>query len=152
MNSWSPRWPFVSSTEGAPDTAEPLPEEQTALRRMAEDPAVADRQRAAAWLRGAVALLPPEHDVGDGSAAQEWLERASSLDPEEGGAGAVARTLLALLASLKADGSDQASAAGRVAECEAELERLRDEVEEVRHELETLKAIDLAPLPGDPEP
>jgi hypothetical protein len=150
--SWSPRWPFIGAAEEHGSRAVSLPQGQEALRKMGEDPSLGDGQRAAAWLRGAVTLLPPAQSVGDGSAAQEWLERASSLDPGEGGAGAVARTLLALLASLKAQGSDQGSAGGRVTECEAELERLKSEVEEVRHELETLKAIDLAPLPGDPQP
>jgi len=152
VRSWSPRWPFVSGVEEEGGRSVPLPDEQEALRKMGEDPSVADRQRAAAWLRGAVALLPPAQSVGDGSAAQEWLERASTLDPEDGGAGAVARTLLALFASLKAEGADRRSVTGQVAQCEAELERLRTEVKEVRHELETLKAIDLAPLPGDPQP
>lgn len=152
VRTWSPHWPFVASAQGERETTEALPEGQEALRKIGEDPSVDDRQRAAAWLRGAVALLPPAQTVGDGSAAREWLERASLLDPEDGGAGAVARTLLALLASLKTEDSDQGSAAGQVAECQAEVKRLKSAVEEARQELETLKAIDLAPLPGDPQP
>ena len=132
--------------------AEPSPAEREALRQIGEDSSLSNRRRAAAWLRGAVGLLPPTVETVEAGTAGEWLQRASTLDPEEGGPGAVARTLLALLASISSEKSNHAAAVKRTAECRERLEALDKAVGEARRELETLKAIDLAPLPGEPKP
>jgi len=150
--SWSPQW---LSGEGLVDEgimAEPSPAQQKALREMGEDTSLSDRRRAAAWLRGALGLLPPTVMVPEAGPADEWLERASALDRDDGGPGAVARTLLALLASLRSEKSDHAAAVERATECSERLQALDKEADETRRELETLKAIDLAPMPGEPQP
>ena len=64
----------------------------------------------------------------------------------------MARTLLGLLASLRSEVSSHAAAVKRTAECRERLEALDKAVGEARRELETLKAIDLAPLPGESQP
>jgi len=149
---WSPKWLLGQDFGDEDAIGIPSPEQQEALREMGEDPALSDRRRAAAWLRGALGLLPPRVMVAEAGTADEWLERASALDRDEGGPGAVARTLLVLLASLRSERSDHAAAVERATECSARLQALDKEAGETRRELETLKAIDLAPMPGEPQP
>jgi len=149
---WSPKWPLEWGLGDDGGLSDPASEEREELRKMGEDASLSDRRRAAAWLRGAVGLLPPTAMVAEAGAADEWLERASALDRDKGGPGAVARTLLELLASLRVERSDHAAAVARATECSERLETLDKEVGETRRELETLKAIDLAPMPGEPQP
>jgi len=149
---WSPKWPLGSGLGDDGGLTDAASQEREALRKMGEDASLSDRRRAAAWLRGALGLLPPTATVPEAGTADEWLERASALDQEEGGPGAVARTLLVLLASLRSERSDRAAAVARATECRERLQALDKEVDETRRELETLKAIDLAPMPGEPQP
>jgi len=150
--SWSPQWLSGEDLADEGTIAEPSLAQRKALREMGEDPSLSDRRRAAAWLRGALGLLPPTVMVPEAGTADEWLERASALDRDDGGPGAVARTLLVLLASLRSERSDRAAALERATKCSERLQALDKEVDETRRELETLKAIDLAPMPGEPQP
>jgi len=149
---WSPKWPLGSGWGDDGGLSDSASQEREALREMGEDASLSDRRRAAAWLRGALGLLPPTATVPEAGTADEWLERASALDQDDGGPGAVARTLLALLASLRSETSDHAAALERATKCGERLQTLDKEVDETRRELETLKAIDLAPMPGEPQP
>jgi hypothetical protein len=81
--------------------------------------------------------------------ARTWLTRASELDPQEGGAGAVARTLLALVASWESEHEARQSAVRATAKAKAARARLTDKIRALKHEMERLKAIDLAPLPAE---
>jgi len=149
---WSSKWPLGQDLGEDGAMADTSPAQRDALREMGEDRSLSDRRRAAAWLRGALGLLPPTVMVPEAGMADEWLERASALDRDDGGPGAVARTLLVLLASLRSERSDHAAAVQRATECSERLQALDKEVEDARRELETLKAIDLAPMPGEPQP
>jgi hypothetical protein len=149
---WSHKWLMKQDFWDGGVVGDTSSAQREALREMAEDVSLSDRRRAAAWLRGALTLLPPAAMASDEGEADEWLERASALDLDEGGPGTVARTLLALLASLRSERSDHATAEKSAAECSERLQALDQEMGETRRELETLKAIDLAPMPGEPEP
>jgi hypothetical protein len=149
---WSPKWLLGQDFGDEGAIGAPSPAQREALREMGEDPSLSDRRRAAAWLRGALGLLPPTVMVAEVGTVDGWLERASALDREEGGPGAVARTLLVLLASLRSERSDHAAAVERATECREHLQTLDNQVAEARRELETLKAIDLTPMPGEPQP
>jgi len=113
-----------------------------------EDPDTDRHLRASAWLHGALAYLPPTVTTPSPE-ARTWLTRASELEPQEGGAGAVARTLLTLLTSWESEHEARQSAARATAKAEAARKRLTNRVRTLEHEMERLKAIDLAPLPAE---
>lgn len=108
-----------------------------------------NHRRAAAWLQGGVEMLASGGD-GEGEArAMEWFRRSSALDPGPGGAGEIARTLLDLIASIKREQAASKAAKDECAAFRSANERMKVEVEEMKQEIEGLKAIDLAPLPGE---
>ncbi len=140
-------WPWLRTAPSAPANGlhTQAPEE---ARRLREDPTADPHLRAAAWLHGALAYLPPAVTTPSPE-ARTWLTRASELEPQGGGAGAVARTLLALLTSWEAEHEAQQSATRAAAKATAAQTRLTHKVRTLEHEMERLKAIDLAPLPAE---
>jgi len=113
-----------------------------------DDPNADRHLRAAAWLHGALAYLPPAVTTPSPE-ARTWLTRASDLEPEGGGAGAIARTLLGLLKAWDSEHQAHQSTARAAAKAEAARARLTDKIRTLEHEMERLKAIDLAPLPAE---
>lgn len=140
-------WPWLRTAPSTPahGLQSPGPEE---ARRLREDPNADRHQRAAAWLQGALAYLPPAVTTPSPE-ARTWLTHASELEPQEGGAGAVARTLLALLTSWESEHEARQSASRATTKAEAARTRLTDKIRTLEHEMERLKAIDLAPLPAE---
>ncbi len=141
-------WPWIrTDSPPAPASGVQLPPLEEA-KELRQDPGADRHLRAAAWLRGALSYLPPAVETPSRE-ARSWLTRASELEPQEGGAGEVARTLLALLASWESEHQAQQEATRATAKAEAGRARLLRKVRTLKHELERLKAIDLAPLPAE---
>lgn len=140
-------WPWLRTAPSAPAYGLRTQDPEEA-RRLREDPAADRHLRAAAWLHGALAYLPPAVTTPSPE-ARTWLIRASELEPREGGAGAVARTLLALLTGWETEHEAQQSATRAAAKAKAAQTRLTDKVRALGQEMERLKAIDLAPLPAE---
>ncbi len=140
-------WPWLR-TAPSPSAYGLQTQDPEEARRLREDPAADRHLRAAAWLHGALVYLPPAVTTPS-SEARTWLTRASELEPQGGGAGAVARTLLGLLTSWESEHEAQQSATRAAARAKAAQTRLTHKVRTLEHEMERLKAIDLAPLPAE---
>jgi len=140
-------WPWLRTAPAPPTYGLQSPDPEEA-RRLREDPSADRHLRAVAWLHGALAYLPPAVTTPSPE-ARTWLTRASELEPQEGGAGAVARTLLALLTSWESEHEARQSASRATTKATAAQTRLTDKIRALEHEMERLKAIDLAPLPAE---
>jgi len=140
-------WPWLRTAPSTPAYGLQSSDPEEA-RRLREDPNADRHLRAAAWLHGALAYLPPAVTTPSPE-ARTWLARASELEPQEGGAGTMARTLLALLASWESEHEARQTATRATAKAEATRTRLTDKIRTLEHEMERLKAIDLAPLPAE---
>ncbi|PIU78619.1 MAG: hypothetical protein COS73_06730 [Nitrospirae bacterium CG06_land_8_20_14_3_00_70_43] len=122
--------------------------EGEAAHRLREDTGADRHLRAAAWLHGALAYLPPALPT-PAPEARSCLVQASELEPQAGGAGEVARTLLGLLTSYESERDAQQAAARSATKAAAAQARLKKQLLSLEHEMERLKAIDLAPLPAE---
>jgi hypothetical protein len=109
----------------------------------------ADARQASTWLAEGIALLPPAGPWERHEEAVQRLQWVSELDPGAGGAGATARTLLSLIELLKGERAALQRAEEEHLRDQASLGELRKKIKEIEKEMESLKAIDLAPLPGE---
>lgn len=139
--------PWLRTLPRAPATGLYLPEAEEA-RRLREDASADHHLRAAAWLHGALPYLPPAVTT-PAPEARTWLTQASELEPQGGGAGEVARSLLALLATWESQRDAQQTAARATAKAEAARAQLTRKIRALEQEMDRLKAIDLAPLPAE---